>query len=561
MENELFKLFSELYEENRSLVLLTILFSVVSSTFDSIFIPRLTASLFNSVNDSQKLKHNLINLVAFWIIVKISYVFTSYYRKQLEPEITKFITLKLIKSVFKKYEQENEIINITVLINKIHLIKKVFQELSYLLCTVFIPRIIVLLLSFYNIYTISPRMGLIIMILVPVQVLLLSLSVYECVDKSYNDLENKDELYDRLEDLFYNVDIIQSIPNGFNKEIKNIIELLKQSKDTEMKSLDCLIHKQNIGYIINIVIFSLILYYIYNLYDNKIIQPTDITKIILSISGLFDNMYEMSYYIPELINKMGIIRNNEKFLKSLLVDDYIEYSDINLDKYNISFNNVSFSYNNNKILDKFSLNIKENSFICLYGPSGSGKTTFLKLIFGIIKPQEGTIKIGDHEIYKNKLGIRKYITYINQNSSKLFNKTVYENIIYGYKDTPELKEKIKNTFIKYNFYDIFQNLDKDKEKWSFLDQSVGKLGDKLSGGQKQIVHLLSIDLNTHSKIIILDEVSSAIDNNTKENVSKYIKYLKSKNKTILFITHDDYYRTFCDNVLQFSEKENPNFNL
>ena len=561
MENELFKLVKELYNENQELILSTIIFSVLSSTFDSIFIPRMTANIFNSVNDSEKLKKNLIILVGFWIVVKLSYTFTSYYRKQLEPEITKFITLKLIKAVFKKYEQENEMTNVTVLINKINLIKKVFQELSYLMCTVFIPRIIVLLLSFYNIYNINPTMGLIIVICVPIQIVLLTYNVYDCVDKSFEDLENKDELYDHIEDLFYNIDIIQSIPDGFNKELENIIFLLKNSKDKETESLNCLSYKQNQGYLINIIIFSIILYFIYNLYVKKQIVPSDITKLILSISGLFDNMYEMSYYIPELINKLGVIKNNEKFLQSLLIENYIEYSNLNLDKYNIEFDNVSFNYKNNKILENFSLNIKENNFLCLYGPSGSGKSTFLKLIFGIVKPQTGTIKIGNYEIYKNKIGLRKYITYINQNSSKLFNKSVYDNIIYGYKDTPELREEIKNTFTKFNFYSIFENLDKDKEKWSFLDQNVGKLGDKLSGGQKQIIHLLTIDLNKNSKIIILDEISSAIDNKTKENVSEYIKYLKLKGKTILLITHDEYYKSKCDNILQFSEKENPIFNL
>ena len=70
-ENELFKLDKELYNENHSLILNTIIFSVISSTFDSIFIPRMTANIFNSVNDSEKLKSNLITLVGFWIIVNI----------------------------------------------------------------------------------------------------------------------------------------------------------------------------------------------------------------------------------------------------------------------------------------------------------------------------------------------------------------------------------------------------------------------------------------------------------------------------------------------------------
>ena len=106
---------------------------------------------------------------------------------------------------------------------------------------------------------------------------------------------------------------------------------------------------------------------------------------------------------------------------------------------------------------------------------------------------------------------------------------------------------------------MIKNLDENKEKWSFLDEEAGKLGENLSGGQKQIIHLLRLNLNTTSKIVILDEPSSALDDRTRESASKYIKYLKSKQKTILLITHDDYYKNLCDNLLKFSSDENPIF--
>ena len=226
----------------------------------------------------------------------------------------------------------------------------------------------------------------------------------------------------------------------------------------------------------------------------------------------------------------------------------------------IKLNNVSFKYENHKIIDNLSLIIKENSFICLYGPSGSGKSTFIKLIFGIEKPNEGNITIGGNDISKFYVReFRKYISYLNQNTTNLFNMTVYENIIYGYKDSPELKEQIKNVFEKFNFYDVFKNLDEDKEKWAFLNEKAGKLGENLSGGQKQIIHLLRLNLNTVSKILILDEPSSALDDKTRESASEYIKYLRTKQKTILLITHDDYYKNICDNVLKFSNDANPVF--
>ena len=93
--------------------------------------------------------------------------------------------------------------------------------------------------------------------------------------------------------------------------------------------------------------------------------------------------------------------------------------------------------------------------------------------------------------------------------------------------------------------------------WSFLDEEVGKLGENLSGGQKQIIHLLRLDLNQVSTTVILDEPSAALDDKTRESASRYIKYLNSKGKTIILITHDDFYKEICDKMLMFSNSENP----
>jgi ABC-type multidrug transport system fused ATPase/permease subunit len=387
------------------------------------------------------------------------------------------------------------------------------------------------------------------------------MNLNDCVSKSYAENENKDLLFEYIEDLFYNIDTIQLTPNGFEFEIENIVTISYESKNVEQQSLECVTNRQYISYAINFIVTCIIFYNIYELYKAKEINSNDITTVILLLTGMFDNIGEISYYVPEVTSKFGTLLKNEDFLKSLKLEKYEErFEELVMNNGDIKFNNVSFKYENHKIIDNLSITIPENSFICLYGPSGSGKSTFIKLIFGIEKPSEGSIMIGGNDISKFYVrDVRRYISYINQNTTNLFNTTVYKNIIYGYKDSNELKEQIKNVFTTFNFYDIFKNLDENKEKWSFLDEKVGKLGENLSGGQKQIIHLLRLNLNNVSKIVILDEPSSALDDKTRDSASKYIQYLKSKQKTILLITHDDYYKNICDNVLKFSNNENPIF--
>jgi ATP-binding cassette subfamily B protein len=144
---------------------------------------------------------------------------------------------------------------------------------------------------------------------------------------------------------------------------------------------------------------------------------------------------------------------------------------------------------------------------------------------------------------------------MHQHSVSLFDKTIFENITYGYENTP--RQRIIDLFEKFNLYGIFQKLDGDGPKYSFLNNPSGKNGSNLSGGQKSILHLLRLDLNDNAKIIILDEVTSALDNQSRDSIIEYIKYLKTKQKTILIISHDTFLDSIYDMKISFSSLRNP----
>jgi ABC-type branched-subunit amino acid transport system ATPase component len=558
---EITKLFTEFYNENSHLINLTIFLSFLSSSIDTIIVPRILAATFNNINDINNFRENIIKLLLVVIISKIVYSLSTYYKRQLDPEMTRYIIVSLIKKIFHKYEYKNELTNVSVLINRIQMIKRNIIELTYIMTNVFIPRTSVIIIACYSIFMINKKLGLIIFLCLLFQVTTMTMNLTDCICTSYIENENKDSLFEYIEDLFYNIDTIELTPNGFKFEIENIMSKSQESKNIEQTSLECVTNKQYSSYFFNFVVTCIMFYNIYDLYEKKEIQNTQITTTLLLLTGMFDNIGEISYYIPDATSKLGTLMKNEDFLKNLKVENetnIVTNGQFILNNADIKFTNVSFKYENHKLINNLTITIPENSFICLYGPSGSGKSTFIRLIFGIEKPSEGIITIGGNDISKfNIREFRKYISYINQNTTNLFNTTVYKNIIYGYEDFKELKEEVKNIFIKFGFYDIFKNLDENKSKWSFLDEEVGKLGENLSGGQKQIIHLLRLTLNDTSKIVILDEPSSALDDKTRESASKYIKYLKSKQKTILLITHDEYYKNICDSILKFSNNENP----
>lgn len=559
--DELQKLTYGFYKEYSLLLLSSIFISILSSVIETIIVPKLLSNIFNNINDIIIFKENLIFILFIYILIKIVYSLSIYLRRQLEPEMTHYILINLITKIFNKYEHDNELTNISVLINRIQLIKRNFQELMYILTNIFIPRTLVIILSCYTVYTINKTLGKTIFFCLFSQIFIGTTNLNDCLQKSYIENETKDILYEYIEDLFYNIDTIAITPNGFQHEIKNLLDSSFKLKEIERDALDCVSHKQNQNYVVNFFITCIIFYTIYKLYISKEILPTQITTTILLLTGMFDNMSEIGYYIPEATSKLGTLLGNEEFLKSLNSYDISNNNDdveMKIINGNIEIKNISFNYENHKLFDNFSIVIPQKSFICIYGPSGSGKSTFIKLLYGILKPSSGNILFGGNDISKFHIReTRKYIAYLNQNTTNLFNTTVYKNIIYGYSDSPQLKQQILDLFINFDLYGIFKNLDENKDKWSFLNENVGKLGDNLSGGQKQIIHLLRLDLNNISNTVILDEPSSALDDKTRDNISKYIKYINSKGKTIILISHDNFYKNICDKILKFSNDENP----
>jgi ABC-type bacteriocin/lantibiotic exporter with double-glycine peptidase domain len=296
-----------------------------------------------------------------------------------------------------------------------------------------------------------------------------------------------------------------------------------------------------------------IIYYIYQLYKNNKIDNKQVTTVILIIIGLFDLMSDMSYYLPEFTRKIGIFKSNEEFLKNIkTIILNTQLKNIDLTNFDIKFDNVSFKYKKTDkyIFNNFNILIPEKSFTTIYGPSGSGKSTFVKLLFGILKPESGGIYIGNENIKDIELKkLRTYISYVEQNTFNLFNRSIFENIIYGNEFSQQEKEniklKIKEILLKYNFYKVFEKLDKNKEKFSFLDSNIT---DTLSGGQKKLIHLLRIEFNSNSKICILDEPTNGLDSISRNNVIEFIKQL-NKNKTIIIITHDSYFKEFSSQII------------
>ena len=196
----------------------------------------------------------------------------------------------------------------------------------------------------------------------------------------------------------------------------------------------------------------------------------------------------------------------------------------------IEFKDVSFFYEKNKIiLDKISFKTKKSK-MHIIGESGTGKSTIFNLISRFIDPKKGNIFINDVNIKDVSLfSLRQNISLVSQ-ETMIYNDTFHNNISLG-KLNATKREVIKAAKLA-NIHDFIISQENG------YDTVIGEAGSNLSGGQKQRISIARAFLK-NSKILLLDEVTSALDSKTSKNILKSINQL-SKNKTCIYISHDHY---------------------
>ncbi|MBU8902814.1 MAG: ABC transporter ATP-binding protein/permease, partial [Victivallales bacterium] len=195
----------------------------------------------------------------------------------------------------------------------------------------------------------------------------------------------------------------------------------------------------------------------------------------------------------------------------------------------ISFNDVTFSYEKSNILDGINLKIPKGSLIAVVGETGSGKTTIANLIARFYDVDSGSVTIDGIDVRDMTLkSLRKNIGIVTQNPI-LFNESIAANIAYGNPDATNAE--IKEAAIKANAHKFII----DKRHPEGYEAEVGEKGSKLSGGEKQRIAIARAILK-NPPILILDEATSALDTVTERLVQEALNHAM-KNRTVFAIAH------------------------
>ncbi len=194
----------------------------------------------------------------------------------------------------------------------------------------------------------------------------------------------------------------------------------------------------------------------------------------------------------------------------------------------VEFKGISFSYNDEiKILKNINLKVNPGETVAFVGATGVGKSTIASLLNRFYDPQNGSILMDGIDIKDVTLkSLRDNISMVLQDTF-LFNGTIYENIVYGWKEAT--RNQVLAASKAANAHNFIENLEDG------YDTIIGERGVRLSGGQKQRISIARAILR-NSPILILDEATSALDTKTEKEIQVALDEI-SKDRTTIVIAH------------------------
>jgi ABC-type multidrug transport system fused ATPase/permease subunit len=531
---------------------LTVLALVLSFFYTNIS-SKINANIIQSIQKNSTV-NALLNF-RYFILASIIFVVTFYFYKLVQNkliiQLIHWVKTELFEFILKSNNENMSNMNFAEFITPISRIAYSCSLLLNDVLTNLIPTLGFLFVIFIYFFWKNWKLGvgfLIANIVIFVYLSFIWKSMIEYKQKQEELVVNNER---------YILDDLNNIEKViYRGEIQNEIDIFKSRTDECVNyTVGMTVFMTNHVFIMNSMVYVIIfgcLYYAIQLHGAKKMDTITFITFITMLVMYRDNISDTIQSVPHNIDSLGridlISREFSEMVDSVgdiqsIIEKVSNYESVVLPFEKIVFKDVSFKYKKgeNPVFNNYNKELfLQDKIIGITGLSGNGKSSFVKLLLRLHDCTGGTITIDGVDIKTiNPFYIRENITYVNQ-SSKLFDRQVLENILYGCKDISKCNEYLKEILSYPKIQELYRNIE--------LDTNAGPLGENLSGGQRQVANIISGLVNP-TPIIILDEPTNALDPELKREILLLLQNFRKYKKCVIIITHDrDVYSLFDETL-------------
>lgn len=544
-------LLREFFQEEKWNTIIILVIGLISNILQANTISYITSRILAGIQTNQSDIVSTFFKYFIWVSIGYGLLYYLYrmFQNKILTKMRQWVRFQLLRMILLVNNEHLSNTNFTKLVSPINRVSSVCFQVFTDIVMYIIPNLLFLLVISGLVFYIDAKMGC---LFIAGNLLWIAYVIYSWESMTVKNAYYEERVIDtesHLTEIMNNIDKI--IHRG---QIDSEIADFSNQKDTSIgAAYDFYSTISDHMLVTNfIILFTMVVCIAFAIskYFQGDITSTMFMTFFTSMIMYKDRTGSLVGQIPDFVEFIGRSGSVMKLFENLEVDyEHMknkQYNTTDVAYTNIRFDHVSFIYpGTDKVVFKdanFNLDTANNKIIGITGLSGNGKSTMSKMMIKMYKCTDGAIYINDVDIQDiDSRILRENITYVNQNS-KLFDKTILDNILYGCSDKDICKKHYDEIMQYAKIKDLYKNVNLDKEK-------VGFSGEKLSGGQRQIANIISGLVNP-SKILILDEPTNALDPDLKHDLLEVIKYFKPYKQCIIIITHDqDVHSLFDENVV------------